>query len=300
MQHFGPEPRRRIRRLYGINMTTYALITMIERNGKSLNDDRGFTFPKQRLYEDEALLCFESWRRNGGWLKDLPIYVFCPTNNTISAETRAELEKLNVVYIEEYRKETESFLSGFWNVPLCGMLFEERLSEDVLIHTDLDMNLIQPLPKEMLDSVLEKNDVICGQYDDVSALDQRKIGEDWVNPMDTGFLISARTSGFYKFFYENLMDLTATGGDERWKKNCSDFPSWFLEEYVIDKAVNEGTFPIRPVQKYQLGEGYAKIGEFSDEELKKVYFWHEHILYEEKYDKIRQKIEFFKRTGKKP
>lgn len=281
-------------------MAQSALITIIERNGKSLNDDLGIKFQKKRLYEDEALLCFEAWRRNGGWLKDIPIYAFCPTKNTIGEDAKKELEKLNVVYIEEYRKETELFVSGFWNVPLCCMLLEERLKEEILIHIDLDMNLIQPLPKKMIESVLKYKDVICGQYDDVSALDQRKIGKDWQNPMDTGFIISARESGFYKFFYENLKELTATGGDARWKENCSDFPSWFLEEYVIDKAVNEGAFPIRPVQKYQLGEGYAKIGEFTDEELKSVYFWHEHILYEEKYDKVRQKIEFFKRTGKKP
>src|SRR5690554_1624770 len=162
-----------------------ALITVIERNGKSLNDDRGVVFKQPRLYEDEALLCFESWRKKGGWHKDLPIYAFCPTSNTISADTKRELEKLNVVYVEEYRPETESFASGFWNVPLCCMLFEERLDLDVLIHTDLDMNLIRPLPEALVFSVLDKNDAICGQYDDVSALDQRKLGKDWRNPMDT-------------------------------------------------------------------------------------------------------------------
>lgn len=277
-----------------------ALITMIERDGKNLNDDKGVTFSQVRNYEEEALLCFESWRKNAGWLKDIAIYTFCPTKNTISEETKIELAKLDVHYIEEYREETENFSSGFWNVPLCGMLFEQRLKEDILIHIDLDMKLVKEIPESLVLQTLAESYVLCGQYDDVSSLDQRKIGKDWANPMDTGFLISPRQMNFYKFFYEKLIAMEAIGGDERWKKNCNDFPFHFLEEYVIDMAYNENEFPIKPIQKYQLGEGYAKISTFTDEELENVYFWHEHIHYDaEEYDKIRQKIEYFKRTGRK-
>lgn len=275
---------------------TYALITMIESNENSINNQRGFQFEHKRLYEDEAILCFKSWRENGGWLKDIPIYTYCPTRNVISQKTKDEMAQYNVTYIEKYHPATENFFSGFWNVPLCGMLYEEMLTEDILIHIDLDMKLIKPLPRELVDSVKTKEFTICGQYDDESSKSQRKIGDDWHNPLDTGFIISHRESGFYKFFHESLTEITKTMGDDRWKEKCSDWPIHFLEEYVMDKAYNELNYPIKPIQKYQVGEGYAKISTYTDEELKNVYFWHEHILYGSDYDKIREKIEFFKRT----
>ncbi|WP_408098569.1 hypothetical protein ACJVC5_06550 [Peredibacter sp. HCB2-198] len=275
---------------------SYALITMIESNENCINSQRGITFSHKRLYEDEAVLCFKSWRENGGWLKDIPIYTYCPSRNVVSETTKEEMKKYNVTYIENFLPETDGFFSGFWNVPLCGKIFEETLSEDVLIHIDLDMKLIKPLPQELVDSVLNNDYVICGQYDDESSKSQRKIGNDWKNPLDTGFLISNRKTKFYKFFYEALSEITKTKGDARWKEKCSDWPLYFLEEYVIDKAYNEQNYPIRPIQKYQVGEGYAKISTYTDEELRNVYFWHEHILHGEDYDKIREKIEFFKRT----
>jgi len=278
---------------------SYALITMIESNENSLNEQRGFVFENKRLYEDEAVQCFEAWRQNGGWLKDIPIYVYCPTRNVVSEKTKDEFKKLNVTYIEKYHAETEHFFSGFCNVPFCGMIFEEILTEDILIHIDLDMKLIKPLPEDLVNSVKEKKFIICGQYDDESAKNQRKIGDDWDNPLDTGFLISHRETGFYKYFHESLTEITKTLGDERWKEKCPDVPLYFLEEYVIDKAYNELGYPVRPIQKYQVGEGYAKLESYTDEELQKVYFWHEHILHGKDYDKIRAKIEFFKRTRPK-
>lgn len=278
---------------------TYALITMIESNENNLNEQRGIIFSEKRLYEDEAILCFKNWREKGGWLKDIPIYTYCPTKNTVTEKTKEEFKKLNVTYIENYLPETESFASGFMNVPLCGKVFEETLTEDVLIHIDLDMNLIRPLPESLVKSVLDNQFVLVGQYDDISAKEQRKLGEGWDNPLDTGFIISHRQSNFYAFFYKALVEMTAIKGDSRWKQFCSDQPLYFLEEYVIDKAYNEKEFPVVPIKRYQIGEGYAKVNTFTDEELKNVYFWHEHILYEKAlYDKIREKLEFTKRMGK--
>ena len=277
----------------------YALITMIESNENNLNEQNGIIFCEKRLYEDEAILCFENWRKNGGWLKDIPIYVFCPTKNTISEKTKKRFLELNVNYIEKYLPETEELDSGFWIVPLCGMKLEEELVEDVFIHIDLDMNLIRPLPQELVNYVALNDETLVGQYDDESAKEQRKIGIDWDNPLDTGFIISKRESRFYKFFYENLMKLAKEKGDQRWKDNCNDQPMYFLEEYVIDKAYNEKTYPIAPIKRYQVGEGYASVKTFSDDELRNVYFWHEHILYEKDYyDKIRERLEFTKRIGK--
>jgi hypothetical protein len=277
----------------------YALITMIESNENNLNEQKGVVFSEKRLYEDEAILCFKTWREKGGWLKDIPIYTYCPTKNIISEKTKHIFSELNVQYIENYLKETEAFTTGFYSVPLCGKVFEETLKEDIFIHIDLDMNLIKPLPESLVNSVADNKFVLVGQYDDESSKEQRKIGADWDNPLDTGFIISHRDSKFYKFFYEELMELDRTDGDERWKQNCADQPRHFLEEYVIDKAYNEKTYPIEPIKRYQIGEGYAAVSTFSNEELSNVFFWHEHILYEKGYyNKIREKIEYAKRMSK--
>ncbi|MDD0854365.1 hypothetical protein HBN50_14730 [Halobacteriovorax sp. GB3] len=273
-----------------------ALVTAIESNKQCINDINGITFEHQRLYEDEAILCFEAWRKNGGWLKDMAIYAYCPSKNVISEKTKAKLKDLNVTYIEKYHPEVENFQSGYINAPFCGYILEQELSEDILIHIDLDMKLIQPLPKSMIEGVYNEKYILCGQYDDVSKKDQRLVVEEWENPVDTGFLISRRDSGFYEYYYKELMKLYETKGDDRWKKNCQDVPEHFLEEYVIDVALNEKRLPIKGIQKYQVGEGYASINHYSDEEIDSIYFWHEHIHHSSYYNKVREKIDFFKRT----
>ncbi|RZF22819.1 hypothetical protein DAY19_03335 [Halobacteriovorax vibrionivorans] len=271
-----------------------ALITMIESNGRSTNDDNGITFENQRYYEDEAILCFENWRKNGGDLSDIPIYTYCPSKHVVSAKTKEKFKELNVTYIEKYHEETEEFESGFINVPFCGMLLERELKEDILIHIDLDMNLIKPIDQTLFDIVCNGK-IVVGQYDDISKKDQRFIGEDWDNPLDTGFIISRRDSGFYHYFFNELMKLYETNGDERWQKYCSNVEKYFLEEYVIEKAYNEGKLDIYPIQYYQVGEGYASVNTFPKDRLSNIYFWHEHLYPNSKYDKVRERIAYFKR-----
>ena len=100
---------------------------------------------------------------------------------------------------------------------------------------------------------------------------------------------------FYRYFYENLIELHKSNGDERWRKNCTDVANYFLEEYVIDAAYNRNEQPIHPIKYYQVGEGYASIKTFPDDCLSNIYFWHEHLYPSSKYDKVRERIEYFKR-----
>lgn len=273
----------------------YALITAIEGDANNLNEHLGIV-QQRRLFESEAILCFEAWRKNGGDLKDCAIYAFCPTKNTITDKTRERFKELDVTYIEEYQPITETFISGFLNVPLVCKLLEERLTEDVLIKIDLDMNLIQPLPMELVNS----ETLVCGQYDDYCTAQQRKLDDNWQNPYDTGFTISRRNSGFYKYFYDSVMTTmhSPAGADPHWddvKAQCGDY---YLEEYVMDRIVNHNLWPVNPVQRYQIGEWYTPVKMFSDAELQKVYFWHEHIIHDPAYDKIREKVEYFNRMRK--
>lgn len=273
-----------------------SLITMIENDDNSINNKSG-EYINKRLYESEAIICFTNWRKNGGWLKDIPIYTYCPTKNTPSIETQNKLKDLNVTYIENFIEETDTYFCGYWNVPLVGKIFEETLKEDIFIHIDLDMNLIKPLPREMVESVKDNEFTICGQYDEYCTKQQRAQPPGWSNPFDTGFIISHRDSGFYKAFYNELKTLTENSGDEIWDKYLSDRPLYDLEEYVMDKHVNLGLEPkVKGIEKYQIGEWYTPVKELTDKELKSVFFWHEHILVSPEYNRIKEKIDYFNRT----
>lgn len=65
-----------------------ALIAHIESDKVSLNKQLGTVGEnEQRLYESEAIRCFTSWRQKCGWLKDIPIYCLCATENRPSPNT---------------------------------------------------------------------------------------------------------------------------------------------------------------------------------------------------------------------
>jgi len=263
-----------------------ALVTVIENNTDNINSNNGH-FEQQRLYFDEALLCFKSWRKNGGNLSGIKIYAICPSKNTLSASEQLQLKELNVEYIEEYMPETETFQFGFYNVPLAMAWAEKNLKEDLFIHTDLDMTLIKPLDDTVFNAALSGK-IICGQYDEIAVKDQRKSDESWGLPFDTGFMINLRKLNFYEEYNNQMMELLNTD---------NDINPYDIEEYIIDRMYNTDfdKFTISPIQKYQIGEGYPNISEFSDEDLKSVYFWHEHILNKEKDSIIKQRVTYSKR-----
>ena len=270
------------------------LFTMIESDNKNINNNTGnVTTP--RLYEQEAINCFTAWREKAGWLKDIEIICFCPSNNKPSSETIQKLEELKIEYIEQYLPESETMSYGFFMVPLIGKLIEEKYHDKYLIHIDLDMNIIKPLPE----TLFSDNVIMVGQYDIESSKTQRnKLG--WKLPLDTGFTISHTSTNFYyhfwNFFKESLKK-------ENYKKDTDWIAQgcelYFLEEYIADKLYNKNILPIKAIQYYQVGEGYVSVSELSDENLSTVLFWHEHLIIDknDSYNasRFKQKIEFFRR-----
>jgi len=282
--------------------TKIALITTIE-NKNNKNNVFG-NFKVQRDYEKEAIECFKHWRKNGGWLKDIPIYTHCPTKNTISDETIKELKKLNVTYDETYIKSTEEHINGFINVYATGKHFENLdLDIDIFIHIDLDMKLIKELPSTLFMNLKNDNQNIikCGVYTKSSLFNQRNSGTDLV--FDTGFIISRKDSNFYNYFYDKILEFIKNP-DENYlkiKESRKNLPitDYDIEEYFLDKLVYEEKLNVTALKNYQLGEGYPSIKEFSDDELKEVYFWHEHLYYDKsEYDAVKEKIQYKKRMNK--
>lgn len=273
-----------------------ALIAPIEANKQNTNWQTG-TSPFVHLYEDEAIRCFTNWRKNGGWLKDIRIYTLCSTKNTISKSTIEKLKSLSVEYIEDYASESDQYSSGFLTLPYCGKYFEEsNIDEDILIRIDLDMTLLKPI-NELLFERATKNTII-GQYDIDSMKDQRTSYQEAL-PFDTGFMIVDKANRFYQKWYELCFSNEVLNCKE-WHDIRNVLGDYYLEEFAVDYMYHNKIKPIQPVQKYQYGEGYASIDTFTNEQLKSLYFCHEHIYVDKKfpwnYDSTREHIKYLKRT----
>lgn len=280
-------------------MNEKILFTVIEGNDNNINNNNqevtNVTTP--RLYEDEAILCFEEWRKNAGDLKDIKIICHCPTMNRPSKETIKKLQELNVDYIEEYLPEAENMEVGFFLVPLVGALIEQQYPDAYLIHIDLDMKIIKEIPKKYFN----KDIIYCGQYDEYAIKDQRKltnINPDWKQPMDTGFTISHNSMGFYQYYWKRFKDLYDSNvylEDEGWK--LLNTGVYHLEEYVMDLIFFQNELNVQGIKYYQIGEGYTSVELFPADKIQDILFWHEHIFIESSYkeERIKEKIKFFKR-----
>jgi hypothetical protein len=141
-----------------------ALILPIDSNKKVCFGDKVYF----RFFEDEIIRNIRSWRKNGGWLKDIPVYVLLSNGETIQNKTIDTLKELNVdITILQEDKIIHHNL-GFLNEPYCGKYFESinPIKEEITIKTDLDMQLLKPIPEEIIRLAQDK--IIIGQYDEES------------------------------------------------------------------------------------------------------------------------------------
>lgn len=290
---------------------TYALITAIEPNKQDINTlKQNYT----REYETEAIKCFNDWRLNAGWLKDIPIYCLCPTKNDISEKTKNIFKSLNVNYIHNYIKETDEYENGYWNIPLMGKYFEEKLDENILIKIDLDMYLLKEIPKNIINS----SKTIVGRYDINSAkhnLNSLFFPENLYGlPFDTGLIISHKAEKFYEKYY-NTLKLVTHQYNTSIKNNSQDIFNIYnikvqgefedgmdygvLEEFSVNLLNLNTNNSIQGIEKYNIGEYYIPLSEYNDDEIKNIYFLHEHKpVTEPGYNGLKLLIEYKKRLSK--
>jgi len=283
-----------------------ALITTIEGNRRDINTlKQGYI----REYETEAIQCFKEWRKNGGWLKDIPIYCIGLTSQTISEDTQKELEVLGVTYIEEYHAETENYQNGYWNIPLSGKWFEENLTEDILIKIDLDMYLIKPLPEDIV--YINEGTTTVGRYDELSAkhnTNKLTFPEKYGQPWDTGLVITHKDTLFFSRFYNKLKQITREYEEGTFeslyglhiKEHDEDqgVDYGVIEEFAVSIMYTDEGALLNPLFKYNIGEFYAPTSIYTDDEVLQIYFFHEHIPFQEpEYDKIKTRVEYFNRIN---
>jgi len=259
------------------------LFAHIEKNLMDINSSKvGY----KRYYEKEAILAFKSWRKNGGYLKDIPIYAICLTKNTISKETQEELKKLNVTYIEDYQSETDNFKNGYWLIPLTGKYIQNKIQSDFYIKIDLDMYLQKPIPKIFF----QKNKITISKYDNNSQNNRwnnfNKFPKKYGNVWDTGIIITEKNN-FFKDYYDLLISLEKEylqSKKQFYKKYLikipEDFEYGFLEEFAITILNLENKYNFIPYYNYCAGEFY------NNEITSDTCFLHYHIPFEVK--------EFFK------
>ena len=274
-----------------------ALILPIDSNKKVCFGDKVYF----RFFEDEIIRNIRSWRKNGGWLKDIPVYVLLSNGETIQNKTIDTLKELNVdITILQEDKIIHHNL-GFLNEPYCGKYFESinPIKEEITIKTDLDMQLLKPIPEEIIRLAQDK--IIIGQYDEESLKGQR---EKFSNnlPFDTDLIITHKKHNFYSTYY-NMCFSEKILLNEEYKKVQEQYGDYYLEEFVVD-YLNINVFKnIFPLKYYQYGEGYPSIVDYPKERINDILFLHEHIYKDNKfpydYNPIQERLNYLKLSKNK-
>ena len=152
---------------------------------------------------------------------------------------------------------------------------------------------------------------LIGRYDDLSSkhpLNRLHIPGKYGEPFDTGLIITERSLRFYQEFYNELaiLDVDYHKGvffkENKYgiiiEKGGLDYG--FLEEFAISVLNLKKDKKFDYIKKYNIGEFYADLDSFSDEEVKSIYFIHEHVyddkpmdyLLRLKYKKRKMKLGF--------
>lgn len=259
-----------------IDELKFVLILTVE--GKdSINNkltDFNLKVKEPRNFEQESINSIKAWRKKGGILKDIPIFVHCPSLD-ISQETKEEYTKLNVFYLHYPMNDINDFDYGFINVHYSGKLFSDIIDADIFIHIDLDMELLQPLPLSVFDPILKDNKgAIIGGYQPEDYIDQRTplFGPSILN---TDFIIT--TKQFGKTLYNSIIDdciYLNNNRDILQNGTEKEFRIYDIEEYGADLTYSKFKDFIFIITEdlYEQGEGY-----YNNTTKNLPYFWHEHI-----------------------
>jgi len=254
------------------------LFTVIENSKTNIGAGNAWrewdkTNPTSEPLEEEAIECFRSWRKNAGWLKDIDIFCICPSNKIPSMSTINDIKALNVNYIEHYFQETEDFDCGYMNIPLVGEWFEanycsEDKKYDYIIHIDLDMSILKPIPEEYF-----QHSMVIGALDDkkpfcyVNEVDNK----DYNINVESCFIISDKFSGLYDYWNLCISSVLGYVDHIHEKYNAE------IEEYGLDVLCNDLTYMgadlITITHQYQIGERYPIR---DDIDINNVLFYHNH------------------------
>ena len=274
-------------------MVKEALITIVDSNknnpGSGIYDEN---YNPSKKYEEEAIRCFTSWRKNGGKFKDITIYALCISGRKLQESTIQKFKELKVTFLDYYLPETNEYQSGYFYVPIGCRWLEDNITEDFLIHIDLDMSLIKEPPSSFFYFDRNKHIAKVGiipQPDRTASNNYAQYMGDYPINFNTCFITSWREDGFYKLWYNKIKETVPK------KSECINdriFSQW--EEHTIDIMYFDDKISIEPLDKFQIGYMWEPLNNFTNEEFKKIYFFHDHIGTK---GAIRTRIEYTKRAN---
>lgn len=271
------------------NQEDKCIFLNMEVNVNNINSQSEHLGKIPRYYEDETFRLVRSIKLIKE-LKQIPIYIICFKEiSEYNPSIMDSLKKLGVTILipvldEKIKTDINNFYSGFWYIPLTGLLMENtrkcnHFSSNYLV----DQNGDTPnLPKYalkldadmiMLNNPFESNEFkysvkmdkpVCGYYD-------KDFGSDckertfWaiydVQPMsNTCLMYTNLENDIYSKWYELLM------------KEDSDTNDLF-EEVAFDYAWPYLT--TIPFKNFQIGENYLDWNKLSFEEKQNIYFYHQ-------------------------
>ena len=252
-----------------------ALISPLEQNKTVVAWDNKL---HKRYFEQEAVRMAQSWRKHGGWLKDIDIHFYNVNNAKLAEGTIKQLEELRCCIHSSNESNDQYNDIGFMTEPKCGFLAEQSLDKDIFIKTDLDMQLISPLDRSLVEQAFDN--VMIEQYSDFDKKEQRdSIGN--FNPFDTCFIMSSKKSHFYQT-YLSLCSSDEILQNKDWLKLQQQNGFYYIEEFVVDYMYNNniGMQKIKPMQSHLYGEGYKQIELMTDDEIRSIRFMHYHAYLE--------------------
>ena len=199
--------------------------------------------------EGELELCVKSWKK---YYPNMRIVGICPSNK-VPKNIPKEIE----FYHHDFGYDFEC---GYFNIPLGLKWIEDNIECDVIIHIDLDMQLLKHIP----DFELKNADIIIGRLNDI----ERKTFVDYEYTFESNYIIVHKNLFFFTKWWEKTSIL------EQRYRNIDKMRYIESEELAIDEIYNENIFNIKPIIDYQFGKRYP-IENIKDKS--KILFKHQHI-----------------------
>lgn len=266
-----------------LNPNMYCLLLTVDDhnsiNNQRLNQTNEF---QSRNYITESIRCITAWRKRGGYLANIEIIVDYIGQSALAKEV-LDFYKTNKVTLIYSRNKYLNFLKdydyGFVGVHLTGYhLSNAEITKPIIIHIDLDMELLQPISPKFFEPLLTKECIIGGYRDE--DLPSQRIPLFNNSILNSDLIVTKNKEytnvSIYSKFLSDISIINSNYETYQLPSN-KEYRLFDIEEYGVDKTFSEHPelFHIVKEDSYEQGEGYYEI---KDIDLSKVYFWHEHIL----------------------
>jgi len=215
---------------------------------------------------------------------------------------------LNIEILELPELQNKKIHNGFDYIILGGKYLEEKYPKKIIIHNDIDMELLNLGIFSFIDNIFlkDKTSIIVGnaKLDYIDIHDIRHQDDEYFIA-DTCFIASLGKNNYYSLWWDTYIRLNNIAIPnkkilERTYLNLDSF-DYYLEEISMDYLINTKLKnKLTSLDNFQFGEGYNYLDTIHIKYWPNIYYKHEHI-YINKSNRInnlksyKQEKIFFKR-----